>query len=127
MKKLGCKVIFDNSTTGRYQMKQYNYLTDIENLKEGDLVVVHARDDFELARFVCYDNSVEEKEITKWIISKVDLSMHYARIARKEKMKAIKEKLEAERKKTEELQIYEILAAANPEIRKLLDELKELQ
>lgn len=123
MKKLGCKVKFGKGTFD----KAYNYLTDIENLKEGDLVVVHARDDFELAYFVCYDESVEEKETTKWITSRVDLSQHYARIARREKMKAIKEKLEAERKKTEELQIYEILAAANPAIRQLLDELKELR
>ena len=57
----------------------------------------------------------------------VNTTVYKARIARKEKVKLIKEKLEAERKKTEELQIYEILAAANPEIRKLLNELKEIQ
>lgn len=127
MKKLGCKVKFEKEDTGYYTSKKYNYLTDIEDLQTGDLIVVHARESFALAYFDCYDDTVEEKENTKWVISKVDLSEHYARIARKEKVKLIKEKLEAERKKTEELQIYEILAAANPEIRKLLNELKEIQ
>ncbi len=121
MKEFKCKVRFDKSNN----VIAYHYLTNIENLKEGDLVVVHARNDFALAHFVSYCD-FNETEKTKWIIQKVDLSAHYDRIARKEKIKLIKEKLEEERKRTEEIQIYEILAEKNPEIKKLLNELKDL-
>ena len=80
---------------------------------------------FEL-KIVEYDEDVKELENTKWIVTKVDLTAHYERIAKKERVKEIKEKLEKERQKAEELQIYEILAAANPKMKELLDELKSL-
>lgn len=128
MSKLGCKVRFTKDAKDMYGMtsKKYNYLTDIEGLQEGDMIVVHVRDSFDIAYFVEYDENVKELENTKWIVIKVDLTAHYERVAKKERVKEIKEKLEKERQKAEELQIYEILAAANPKMKELLDELKSL-
>lgn len=123
MKKLGCTVKFEK---GNAFAKHYNYLTDIEGLERGDLIVVHARNEFCLAYFVEY-KEVNETENTKWIIQKVDLEGHNNRIANAKRIKDLKAKLEEERRKTEELQIYEILAIKNPNIKELLDELKAIQ
>lgn len=123
MKKIGCKVKFADVAYA----KEYSYLTDIENMKSGDLIVVHAKDEFVLAYFSRYDETVEEKETTKWVISKVDLSMHYARIAKKQKAKKLKEELKKEADRTQELQFYKILAKENPKIKELLDELEGLE
>lgn len=106
-------------------IKDYDYYTEEENLKDGDLVVVHARDDFELAYFSRYDEGEDDRDL-KWVICKVDLSMHYGRIARKEKEKVLKEKLKKEAAKAQELQVYRILAKENPEIAALLNELDNL-
>ena len=127
MKKLGCKVRFNKDAIDVYgcRVKKYNYLTDIKDLKEGDLVVVHARNDFALGYFVEYCDITETPE-TKWITDKVDTTKHFKRIENKKRVEEIKTKLEIERKKVEELQVYEILAERNPEMKSLLEELKGL-
>lgn len=123
MKKLKCKIRFSKMPNSC--LKDYDYYTEEENLKDGDLVVVHARDEFELAYFSRYDDTIEDKEL-KWVICKVDLAMHYGRIARREKEKAIKAKLKKEAAKAQELQVYRILAQESPEIAALLNELDNL-
>lgn len=125
MKKLGCKVTFNKENTG-LRAQKYNYLTDIEDLKIGDVIVVHARDSFALAYFAGYDDTVEEKESTKWIVDKVDTSKHYHRIGQLEKARLLKEQLKKEAEKAKELELYEILAKNNPTIAILLEELKGL-
>lgn len=127
MAKLECKIRFEKEEINKYgdKVKKYNYLTDINDLKAGDMVVVHARDGFEIAYFVEYCIGTTSKG-TKWITDKVNTEAHYKRMENEKRAKAIKERLEIERKKTEELQIYEILAQKNPEIKSLLNELKSL-
>lgn len=122
--KLKCTVKFGNEESCHY--KPYYYLTDMENLREGDLIVVTARNKFELAYFDKYCD-FEETENTKWIIDKVDLYYHNKRTEKAKEIKKIKEELEKERRLTEDIVIYKMLAESNPYIKNLLEELETLQ
>lgn len=123
-KKMKCTVKFGNDKCCIY--KPYCYLTDMENLQEGDLIVVDARGEFTLAYFDKY-LEFKETENTKWIIDKVDLYHHNKRMKKAKEIKRIKEELEKERKLNENIVIYKMLAESNPYIKNLLEELEALQ
>jgi len=53
---------------------EYSYNTDIEDLKEDDIVVVPTNNSYSTAYFSRYsDNKQHIRNATKWIIQKVDI------------------------------------------------------
>lgn len=110
--------------------KKYNFVTDIENLEKGDKVVVDTVNGLGIAEFVSYDDlgfgNSGAKTPTRWVIQKVDLDAYTKRIEALERVRKLKTLMEAERKKAQELEIYEILAKQNPALADLVKEYKEL-
>ena len=109
--------------------KEYAYKTDLD-LEAGDIVVVKASE-LKLCTVVSIIedilvNAQIVNRATKWIVDKVDMSKHIARINRVERMDFIKNKLEEKKKAMEEIAIFEMLAKADPEAAKLLNEMKQL-
>lgn len=123
-------VIFPN--TDRYSSsfgKRYNFVTDIEDLNQGDTVVVDTVNGLGIAQFEKYDElgfgETGKKQPTKWIVQKVDLDAHDKRIEAALKLKKLEAMMEKKRKEAEKIQIYSILAKEDPEMAKLLEEYKK--
>lgn len=112
----------------------YFYKTDIEGIKEGDLVVLPVRnynldfDGYALGVVVSTDIIDPEslKKVTKWVAAKVDVSAHEARVLRDKKREAIKLRMQSVKKRLEDRAIFEMLAEKSDEMKKLLKELEEL-
>ena len=126
MKKVA-KVFFPDN----YYNKKYNFITDIEGLEQDDVVVVDTRNGLALATFFEYDElgfgETGAKKPTKWIIQKVDLEKHLARVEAAEKAEELKRAMEEKRKQTQELEVYRILAEKDPEMKKMIEEFEKLQ
>lgn len=53
---------------------EYSYFTDIEDLKEGDVVVVPTNSSYSIGYFSRYSTNKQHiKNATKWIVQKVDV------------------------------------------------------
>ena len=111
--------------------KKYNFLTDIQGLKVGDKLVVDTQNGITIAEFVAYDalgfGETGVKAPTKWIIQKVDMEAHEARVKAAKDLEKLKVQMEARRKQAEEISIYRILAKEDPEMAKLLEEYEKAQ
>jgi hypothetical protein len=56
---------------------EYSYLTDIENLKEGDVVVVPTNNFYSIGVFSRYSSNKQHiKNASKWIIEKVGIEAY---------------------------------------------------
>ncbi|AJA42503.1 hypothetical protein phiCT453A_13 (endogenous virus) [Clostridium phage phiCT453A] len=54
--------------------QDYSYKTDMENLKEGDVLVVQANNSYAIALFQRYSKDENKiKQATKWVVQKVDV------------------------------------------------------
>lgn len=59
---------------GYQEFMEYSYLTDIEDLKEGDVVVVPTNNSYSIGYFSRYSTNKQHiKNATKWIVQKVDI------------------------------------------------------
>lgn len=70
-----------------------------------------------------YDTTNHE---LKEVICKVDFSNFFERRAKAERLKEIKAKMDHKVKQLQDLAIYEMLSEKDPELKGMLDELKEL-
>ncbi|MBZ9633039.1 hypothetical protein [Clostridium sp. FP1] len=65
-------VKFNNNSATEYM--EYSYMTDIEDLKKDDVVVVPTNNSYSIAHFSRYsDNKQHVKNATKCIVQKVDI------------------------------------------------------
>ena len=65
-------VKFKNHSAMEYM--EYSYKTDLEDLKEDDVVVVPTNNSYSVGYFSRYsDNKQHIRNATKWIIQKVDI------------------------------------------------------
>ena len=112
-----------NSTT-----QLYAYLTDIEGVEVGDILVV----DSPSSGFVCVTvTSVNEtadsvEKATKWIVSKVDVAGHKARLEKAERRKLLTAKLKKMQEEALEADQFAALIKLVPSASALVDELKSL-
>jgi hypothetical protein len=132
MKKVVGVVTFpDTDKWSNTYNKEYNFVTDQKDLETGDTVVVDTVNGLRIATFQHYDNlgfgETGRKTPTKWIVQKVDLEAHCARIEAAEKATKLKQLMDKKRKEAQEMEIYEILAEKNPELKEMLEEYKKLQ
>lgn len=120
MTKKFAKVQFNSNTYG----KDYVFKNDIEDLEVGDQVVVDTRYGYSVATVIEF---MEQSNIgSKYLVQKIDISAHKVRLEKERKLKEIKAKMDARRKKLEEIEIYEMLAKQDEEMAGLLKMLKEI-
>jgi hypothetical protein len=131
MKKVAVVTFPDTAHLSASFNKQYNFVTEVDELQQGDVVVVDTINGLRIANFVRYDDlgfgETGKKTPNRWLIQKVDLEAHNTRVEAATKIEKLKVMMEAERKKAQELEIYEILAKENPAMKTLLEEFKQLQ
>lgn len=104
--------------------KQYEFKTDLD-LKKGDLVVCDTSIGYSVGEVI---NLLEEitNKATKWLVCKVDLENHKARLVKEAKLKDLKAKMEKRRKQLQDIQVYELLAKDDPEMASLLVEFQQI-
>ena len=62
---------------GYQEFMEYSYFTDIEDLREGDVVVVPTNNLYSIGYFSRYStNKQHVKNATKWIVQKVDIEAY---------------------------------------------------
>jgi predicted GTPase len=107
--------------------KSYQFLTDIEGLQQGDLVVVDTRNGFAIAQIEGYEEIEKPglKEL-KWVVQKVDLTAHQERMEKQRRLNALKRKMESRKKQLEEFQIFALLAKEDEVMKEMLEEFLEL-
>jgi hypothetical protein len=122
MTKKYVNVQFANSPFSSYQ-----FVTDIEDLKEFDLVVVDTKNGYQVAKVECYTELVNTsvKEF-KWIIQKVDLTAHTERLQRERQMNTLLRKMEARQKELEKVSIFKLLADSDPNMAAMFEEFQAL-
>jgi hypothetical protein len=99
----------------------YDFITDIQELTVGDVVVVESSLGLGLATVVAVCDEVTAKA-KKWIVCKVDMEAHNKRMAKTEELKQLKAKMEARRKQLQDIQVYAILADNDSKMAELLKE-----
>lgn len=112
---------------GNLNSKEYSYMTDLE-LKKGDWVIVEVKDAFK-AVMVCSTKGLSKNAInaaSKWIVSKIDTDAYMLRKKTQETIAELKYKLRQRKEEAEEFVIYQQLAAIDPEIERLIEELRML-
>ncbi|NFC86282.1 hypothetical protein EXN13_00920 [Clostridium botulinum] len=61
--------------------QEYSYKTYIEDLKNGDILVVEANNSYSIAIFQRYSGTKSRvKQATKWVVQKVDIEAHEAKM-----------------------------------------------
>lgn len=106
--------------------KSYQFLTDIEGLKQGDQVVVDTKNGLSIAEVEGYEEQKPGIKDFKWVVQKVDLSAHEERIEKQRRVNALKRKMESRRKELEEVQLYALLAKEDESMKAIFDEFIEL-
>lgn len=123
MTKKYADVQFDNAPFS----KLYQFLTDIEDLKSGDKVVVDTKNGLTIATVDSIgDNPNPGIKAFKWVVQKVDLSAHEARIERERQLAALTRKMQARKQELQEIQIFALLAKEDDAMRQMLEEFKSL-
>ncbi len=66
---------------GYQEFMEYSYFTDIEDLNEGDVVVVPTNNSYSIGYFSRYSTNKQHiKNATKWIIQKVDVEAYETKL-----------------------------------------------
>ena len=124
---LKAKVVFPNRLDkNEYGNKQYDYFTNINNLEEGDLVVVETQYGFSVAKFVTYTDKFKTNAKSH-IVQKVDLSKFLLEKERLEKIKDIEAKIKERAEQANKRKFYEQLAQHDDGLKALLDSLDALK
>lgn len=127
----------NNSTTGTYskydclteaavaKAKRYMYRVPEHlrgELKVGDAVVVHCQTGFQLAS-VAEINAISSypEESFAPVVCKADLHSYFDEIDTREALQAMRNKIEAEKKRLESMVTYDLIAEKNPDFKALLD------
>lgn len=120
-----------------YNKKDYEFAL-FTDAKEGDLVVCNPLNTYELGKVVSVLITEEYgKSVTKEVISVVDMAAYETRVAERENQKKIadekkkiQKELDAKISRLKDLEFYERMAKElgdkDPEIKKMVEDLKEL-
>ena len=122
-------LVEDGPNLSTYSFK----LGDEVECKEGDLVIVDGKNGLKIARVIeVMTRSVNPKIIKQfnlakaWVVCKIEEEKHKQRAEATERKKFILRELEERKEQIEEIAIYDMLAKADPQAAKLLEELKKL-
>ncbi|ENH9561949.1 hypothetical protein ABW287_000503 [Listeria monocytogenes] len=126
MKTKKIQVRFINNLTNWNTTKKYNFLTFLEDLHEGDLVVVETRNGHAIAEFITYVDEMDVKA-ERIAFSKVDVKSLHDYVDRLAKINLLKNKIKMELEElTGKIQL-EILAEMSPKLKTLIDTLHSLE
>lgn len=120
MRIIGVNLNF-NDLTKTQKTYAFNCYDDVN---EGDYVVVDTANGFLLGLVVKIDMTSDKA--SKDVVSVVDMSAFNERKAKRERLLALKKEMDRKVKELQDLAIYEVLAEKDPELGKMLSELKEL-
>ena len=117
-------VVFQNDDH-IYGSKEYDYLTFLDDLQLGDLVVVETRYGYKVAKI---SDIKEYSEYAKsFVIDKIDLAQFNETKKRLAREAEIRRSIEAQLEEEQRLQIYREAAQSNANIADLLKELESLR
>lgn len=122
------KVRFSATGAQRGTNTEYAYLCDIPGVAVGDHVVVDTPSNgLTIAKVIQIGDTVENvTKATKWIVDKVDVSAHKARLARIERKKLLEAQLEQALAEELRKDRYARLAQSNEALAKLVEEFNQL-
>lgn len=104
--------------------KEYDFWTNIPDLKKGDLVACDTVNGIVLGSVIGY--AVQSIKVNRWVVSKINTRTHEMRIAREKEIAEVKRMMAARRKKLEDIHIYEMMARTDTEMAELLHKLNML-
>jgi len=113
-------------------LSEYNFKVDVDTEVEKDnLLVVESTNGYGLVTVVevlanNIDNAEEVNKATAWVVSKVDITRQEARKEATRQRAYIIKQLEERKKAVESVNMYALLAEADPEAKKLLADLKKI-
>jgi len=116
--------IFTVSVRFAGSMQSYDYLSTMDSHKEGDLVVVDSPSNGLVIVRVISAVAGRSSKATKFIVDTIDTKSYDALMDRLKKASSLKQQLDAEVERARKMIDYEALAAKNPAIGALLDQLK---
>lgn len=107
--------------------KNYHFLTDIDDLKKGDFVVVDTKLGYNIAKVNEFiSKPFTEAVINKWVVQKVDLATHKKRLVKEEKLNKVKEQMEARKTELQDIELFTLLAQKDDAMKDLLQTYLEL-
>lgn len=107
---------------GTYQ--QYDFITDIEDLKSGDYVVTDSSNGYNVAKVIAVKDLTNKSK--KWVVCKIDVEQHKKKIAKANEIKKLRDEMEKRRRQIEETEVYAMLAQKDEEMARLLEEYKTI-
>jgi hypothetical protein len=105
--------------------KNYYFKNPIEDLEVGDYVVCDTSGGYSVGKVIGFKDS--SAQATKFIVQRVDLAAHQERVEKQKKIDELKRQMEKRRKEIEDIQVYSLLAQADPEMATMLNELLKLE
>lgn len=108
--------------------RSYAYMTDIEGVEVGDVLVVHTpHSGYTCVTVTSVDETADTVEkATKWVVCKVDVAGYNDRIEREERRRLLLAKLKKMQAEVLEADQFKLLAKLNPDAAKLVKELKSI-
>lgn len=109
-----------------FTSKDYNFLTDMDDLKVGDIVVADTKMGLTLGKVTLIQDSGININATAWIITKVDVEALKERKEKAIKLQRLQESMVERKKVIEQRNTFQALASSDEEMAKLLAEYDEL-
>ena len=105
----------------------YSFFSDVE-LERKDLVIADTQHGFKIGKVAKVSGLTKNQraKATSWVVQKIDVKAHEARIKRGELIQEIDNKMEEILDQHNKYAIYVELAKTNPEMSKLIEELKSV-
>ena len=110
----------------------YTYKADIDmDIKKGDMVVVESSTGYGLVKVIDVfkddiTNTAKAKKAKAWVASTLKLDRHLVKKEQTERREYIHNKLKEKAEQVETLKMYEMLAKIDPEAKKLMLELEDM-
>lgn len=105
-----------------FTSKDYNFLTDMDDLKVGDIVVADTKMGLTLGKVTLIQDSGININATAWIITKVDVEALKERKEKAIKLQRLQESMVERKKVIEQRNTFQALAENDEEMAKLLAE-----
>ena len=110
-----------------YSEKSYAYLTDIEDLKIGDWVLVVVNDEpVAVVVTEIMPSESSRAKANKWVAFKIDLAEYNQKVERQQLITEIEQELDEQVKKVQRYEVFKACAKTSPKMQELLAKLGEL-
>jgi hypothetical protein len=118
----------EDGSRGGWSDRYYTFFVDRNvELVSGDLVVVDSANTPNVGKVLNIELSESElARCSKWVIGRIDMTAHNNRIEMEQKLKAMENKLEQRMKNVEKNMKYIMLAAQDPEMARMYNEMRAI-